>query len=869
MLGYTHEFFAEVSALCHNDHDHEPWGQLADGSWATAAEVHYPLGLCKVVANVVCRILQASQVDFSGMDQLHDFQLATTLGQQLQSGKQSKRGAGPWTPNYKSVVHVFGPVAHAPHLQGSSLLLPEAWHLHSEFVSTPHVASIPAGSRILHCYRCKGGEGSNANSELHGLGVAGSGPDITALRFMPDADPGKEFLRASFGIHWTPQDFVSAALKRGHPKDAVSALPSRLKSAVDAHVNGNPLDISRARLHWAQKWTSRAVQLRADEEHLKSTLDPEVASIVSNKRILLFEELLKEMDYEDSEVGQLLRQGVPLVGEVQRSHVFPAQFKPAVMSVACLRQMSAAINATIVSQTASSASEDTAEPLWRACLEEVRKGWLAQPEPASAFPKSTVVSRRFAIMQKEKMRMIDDMSQSQLNATVTSFEKPVMLAVDSIASLLVTWLTEARNSWCEGDLQGKSFDLKSAYKQMAVAAGSKEWSLLAVWNTDLREVAFFRSRVAPFGSIQSVFCFLRLSMALWAIGCSQLNLAWTVFYDDFLLFSPTALTTSSDQAATMLFDLTGWVYAREGSKNTVFAKEVAGLGIQILLSEMSLGRACLANTPARKEEILSELRTILSEGRLTSAKALQLHGRMHFAMAQLYGRSGKVAVKQLIKHAYDSTGVTLKATLRDALSELVWHMETGSPRELTRGSSETFLVFTDASQAGEMDDSSLGVGGVVLDNSGNYVAFFSERVPDFVLAGLGWRRDKRIIFGCEMLAVTLAFWIWKAHLSQKQCVIYVDNEGVKFALIKGSSAAEYTGDLLSFTCFLESDAACLAWYARVPTSSNISDAPSRGDTSFVDGMGCKRVAVDWEAFLDEFGAHVKRRGHERAPTPVA
>ena len=44
---------------------------------------------------------------------------------------------------------------------------------------------------------------------------------------------------------------------------------------------------------------------------------------------------------------------------------------------------------------------------------------------------------------------------------------------------------------------------------------------------------------------------------------------WTVFFDDFCLFSEPALERSSDLAARSLFDLLGWAYDTSGEKNTV------------------------------------------------------------------------------------------------------------------------------------------------------------------------------------------------------------------------------------------------------------------------------------------------------------
>ena len=125
-----------------------------------------------------------------------------------------------------------------------------------------------------------------------------------------------------------------------------------------------------------------------------------------------------------------------------------------------------AINALVPSQTACSAEDELAGDLWTACLEEVEKGWLTPPVQAALLPKTTHASRRFPLLQKNKLRMIDDFSQSQVNSTTSGFEKPVMFAVDCVASLLVTWASDARGAWCEGDLLGKSYDLKSAYKQL-------------------------------------------------------------------------------------------------------------------------------------------------------------------------------------------------------------------------------------------------------------------------------------------------------------------------------------------------------------------------------------------------------------------
>ena len=41
------------------------------------------------------------------------------------------------------------------------------------------------------------------------------------------------------------------------------------------------------------------------------------------------------------------------------------------------------------------------------------------------------------------------------------------------------------------------------------------------------------------------------------------------------------------------------------------------------------------------------------------------------------------------------------------------------------------------------------------------------------------------------------------------------------------------------------------WFARVPTSSNVADKPSRLDVTELDAEGASRVSVNWERLLEQ------------------
>ena len=89
-----------------------------------------------------------------------------------------------------------------------------------------------------------------------------------------------------------------------------------------------------------------------------------------------------------------------------------------------------------------------------------------------------------------------------------------------------------------------------------------------------------------------------------------------------------------------------------------------------------------------------------------------------------------------------------------------------------------------------------------------------------------------------------ARWDFVGHC---QCVFYLDNEAAKGALIRATTCTVPGRAILQ--SFIEEEMACQVkvWFSRVPTSSNISDAPSRLDTGEMDTLGVTVNALGrWE-----------------------
>ena len=126
-------------------------------------------------------------------------------------------------------------------------------------------------------------------------------------------------------------------------------------------------------------------------------------------------------------------------------------------------------------------------------------GWLAGPFDIDQLEDSALVSRRFGLKQGEKTRLIDDLTVGGVNSTVQVAESPLPHTTDLLASLSLAILKEMPGM----KILGKTFDLKSAYRQLAVSERSLWSSYVAHWNpaTKLPEVnrnaciAFWRPTV--------------------------------------------------------------------------------------------------------------------------------------------------------------------------------------------------------------------------------------------------------------------------------------------------------------------------------------------------------------------------------------
>ena len=114
---------------------------------------------------------------------------------------------------------------------------------------------------------------------------------------------------------------------------------------------------------------------------------------------------------------------------------------------------------------------------------------------------------------------------------------------------------------------------------------------------------------------------------------------------------------------------------------------------------------------------------------------------------------------------------------------------------------------------------------------------------------LGELVTKQINFEAETLAALVAYALWKSEVLNNRCLLFVDNEGTKFSLLKGASDNQVVDALAGKFAEMEAEIHSFTWLARVPSKSNVADAPSRNGLSSVFFSQSKNLSDSANACL--------------------
>eukprot|EP00438_Fugacium_kawagutii_P029267 Skav207045 [mRNA] locus=scaffold709:16974:19130:+ [translate_table: standard] len=682
-----------------------------------------------------------------------------------------------------------------------------------------------------------------------------------------------------FGIYRSMLQFFNDSKQVLHPFDTFRGLPDSMLRVICATLHRSPLETMRFRLHKLKQWRQLADKLQADNAEIFKGMDTGCAAVLKGKHLALLERLANMIDWPDRSLHEEIRNGFKLVGMQQPTGVFAADVKPRTLSADELENQLEFIKPALWNKMQSEQQAEYANELWEATMEEVTdKKWLEGPynfdELEVMFNQHWLPVRRFAVWQRSKWRAIDDFSECGVNSSFAYFERVDLKALDetlwiaccftkfclhedrydftlSSGERLAGNVSEAWRQLPEDQVQvvSKTVDLKSAYKQFAILPDNRKLSVLSLKRPSDGRVHGFISRTLPFGSVASVLHFNRVARLLHQLGL-ELGIVWANYYDDYPVVDFKVLSKQTDAAVRALTSMLGFKCATD--KELPFADRSELLGVVLDSGDSAKGVVRVSNKEDRLDELSTTVQSILDKGRVIPRDLPSLFGRALFVESQLLGRAGRLALSELrALEKQNAASVELTDIQMQAFSVLLDRYKHNIPRTIKNLRTELpVIVFTDGACEQVDGDLQCTIGGVLWDPcaDGKPLAFGAEVSHEVVLE---WKTGGALedisvapqqVLGTpyieagkqhpvaltELYAVCTARHTWSKIIDGRRCIFFIDNQGVLDALIKGYSGEPLMKRLLC--CFERTDFrdACLLWFSRVASPSNISDLPSRG-----------------------------------------
>ena len=783
--------FSSLNAECDNSHPHEPWTIQREGaglSFATAQEAEYPQLLCARMSDLLGSYIDLPQV------------------KELNATQAARRGLGTFVKKSPPLV--------------------------TEFSQIYQSYSLPNNPG----HKCLG-------SQLRGENAETNSGETDPQEQMDHVDKkAKKLLK--IGVQKTPYEFLQDAIRVNHPMSPQLILPKVMKKAIVDNLSMASLDISKERLKAIYRIRQIANELEEDEKHLKESLEPSIREVLSNKRVLLWEKLLRISNYDDIAVVDLVKNGVPLSGEHDQPTVYPPDWKPATSSVEELLD-SAVWRRQSLQSSSSFEDNDVEQKLHEASMEEVKAGHLSGPftrlQIDDHFGKDRwLFTKRFALMQgtpeNPKVRVIDDCRRSGLNSSYTTNFKLELLDLDvlSAALLAIADSIQAGSVDFGPDLKsdvhpslrgqqwkGRTLDLSKAYKQLPISVESRALCVLGYRHE--QEWKYYTTCVLPFGATAAVYGFNRVSRSLHHLLSYFFSIICTCYYDDFPTISPSDSATLVSKCMSVFLNLLGWDHAQVGAKAVDFAEEFSALGVTIQLSSLHSGSFVLANKPSRIEKIVKMLDDVSQSGTLSKAQAAEIQGHLNFASGFFLSKALKFLLGRFDAAAKFASRD--KANNIKHLCALTKSILLAIPPRCFKSSamSQPHVLFTD----GGWEDGAASAGLVFYDSSKSQASVQEIEVPMELIEVWKQNVGDQLICQIEMYAYLVARYHYQAILLDQSAIAFIDNEAARFSISKGTATSPSLMAMARMLQMWETKAPTLMWVERVASFSNPADGPSR------------------------------------------
>lgn len=833
--------FEELKLLartCDDKHTHLAWGvsqQNGKPEFATAEECAYNDVLSAAWASVVWLHAQARGVksEASTFDEVELATKQTQITNKAMSGLLPRgRHILPLMPDFMQ-PQIFD-ISKCKSLQN---LVPGT--------RLPDSCGLPLGSKLI-CYVLEISNGDRVGAHILDKGTTRAPDPSTAPSPLKDCNGLCNF--AKVGIPREPLEFLQKAIKLRHPTLQSGLMSGAMLEAFE--VNGDNLQLRKARLKAFAAMLALAKKLEDDELEQHSAMPQHLQMVLRGKRTLLFEQLLQQISYPDVSVASEMRSGYPLYGWLPVSSVFPSSVRAPAIHTSALEGMAPIFSKRTLAAVKSSGDAAQDDALWEATMEEVAAGYFQGPYDVSSLPVGSIISPRFGLAQRNKLRPIDNMSASGINAAVGLPEKLQVEGVDEAVAVIRAWMMHSGGG-CE--LLGKTYDLRKAYRQIGISESQLHAAWIAVWCPKESTRKAFAMKSMPFGATASVQAFLRLSVALKTLGTMLFHFVWTSYYDDFIVICRKGDEDNTDRLVRQFFSVLGWELSSDADKDKPFGVTFAALGVKFDLSACAAGRLLVCNTDSRREELSARITGILESQHLSVVEAMSLRSRLLFAESQIFGRMAKQSLKTI-----GAVGLGLsdmEPLSSEVVQSLTWLRDRilqGPPREIDTAARPTLHLFLDGACTPKDEQgtwSGTSIGGVLCDNDGNILRFFGEVLSDEITRCWSGGSREQLVYEAEVLPYAVALHVWRSHLDGCCLFVYIDNEASRFSWIAGTADREIVQRMIHHALCLESNLGLYPYFNRVPSHSNLADDPSRGKFDFLMSLGGVRDDVSQDVLL--------------------
>ena len=306
--------------------------------------------------------------------------------------------------------------------------------------------------------------------------------------------------KAVIGVYRTPEQFVSDAVKVGHPTQLSSLLPAEIREAVRKIHRVGEANVAKERTATLRRWVGMAADHEAAEEEFKRSLPKFRKDVLESKRLLLFRSLLREVGHEDDELVADIARGFDLTGKLPRSNVFVRRFRPAEQTESQLRAGAKRLRDGLLATVKASDNPVVDAGVLKATQKELERGFIEGPIRPEDVPTNASLTHRFGVLQGvsedgPKVRPIDNYLSSQVNAAVTQVEQVSVHTIDVVAGMLGCWLHE----WFLAGRPSHSSPLwpKAALKVLAQHGRQRKWELHESTSVALGQLKHFLEEGRP------------------------------------------------------------------------------------------------------------------------------------------------------------------------------------------------------------------------------------------------------------------------------------------------------------------------------------------------------------------------------------